>query len=235
MWWQIIISGFTLGLVSSFHCLGMCGPLALALPVKHLPATERRFSVGLYHTGRISTYIAIGMVFGFLGRRIYLAGLQQWLSVISGIIILFFVAQYFIARTPKSPAFIQAFHNNLNKFMAKQFKSPSLKSFLLLGMANGLLPCGMVYIAVALALSTNSITHGAVLMSMFGFGTLPALIALSYVGSFVNISIRNKVKRIMPVIMAFIAILLILRGLNLGIPYVSPVMANAPKDAIICH
>ncbi len=235
MAWQVIISGFVFGLLSSFHCIGMCGPLALALPVHYLHPSKRLISILLYHTGRISIYVCMGLVFGLLGRRIYLAGLQQWLSIISGSIILLFVLQHFISKTPKAPAFIQIFHKHLNMFMARQFKNPSVKSFFLLGLGNGLLPCGMVYMAVALALGTNSTLNGALLMGMFGLGTLPALIALRYAGSFIGLSVRNKIKQLLPVFMAFIAILLILRGLNLGIPYISPVMADAPKDAIMCH
>jgi sulfite exporter TauE/SafE len=213
----------------------MCGPLALALPVKHLPAAERRFSMALFYGGRIFMYMFIGTLFALLGRSFYLAGLQQWMSIISGIMILVFAGQYFLKKTNRLPVFMQRFHNLLNRFMAKQFKKLSLKSFLLLGFANGLLPCGMVYIAIALALTTKTIINGAILMGMFGLGTLPALILLSYAGSFVSLSVRNYIRRITPVFMLVIAVLLILRGLNLGIPYISPIMADAPKDGILCH
>jgi sulfite exporter TauE/SafE len=235
MIWQIITSGFMLGLFSSAHCVGMCGPLALALPVKHLPTAERRLSMALFYGGRIVMYIVVGTLFALLGRTFYLAGLQQWLSIISGVMVLVFSAQYFLKKTNRLPAFMQKFHNGLNLFMAKQFKKPTLKSFLMLGFANGLLPCGMVYIAVALALTTKTIFNGALLMGMFGIGTLPALILLGYAGSFVSLPVRNYIRKITPVFMLLIGLLLILRGMNLGIPYISPIMADAPRDGILCH
>ena len=104
----------------------------------------------------------------------------------------------------------------------------------LIGAANGLLPCGMVYFAIAGALAAGSVVHGVLFMASFGLGTFPLMMLLSYFGFIINISLRNKIRKAVPYFMAAIAILLILRGMNLGIPYISPSF-NAAGESIPCH
>jgi sulfite exporter TauE/SafE len=102
-------------------------------------------------------------------------------------------------------------------------------------LANGLLPCGMVYLAIAGALNVSQVKSGVLFMAMFGLGTLPPLFALSYFGSLIKLSLRNKIRQITPFIVAVMAVALILRGLNLGIPFISPLLGVARAPAIICH
>ena len=102
-------------------------------------------------------------------------------------------------------------------------------------MANGLLPCGMVYLAIAGALSLSEVPMGMLFMTGFGAGTLPALMALHYSGHLISLSFRQQIKKAMPIFVAGMAVLLVLRGMNLGIPFISPVLAAAPGKAIICH
>jgi sulfite exporter TauE/SafE len=232
---QIIITGFMLGMVSSFHCIGMCGPLALSLPVQHLSHTKRTAMLLTYHSGRIFIYSLLGLLFGLAGRRIYMAGLQQWLSIILGGLMLFSLIHYFIYRNALQPAFLRRAYGSIQQYFMKYWKSPSFLSFLMLGIANGLLPCGMVYLAIAGALSLSNVSYSVVFMAVFGAGTIPMLIALSFLGFFVNVSMRNSIKRLTPIMIGLMAVLLILRGLNLGIPFISPVMAGAPGHAVECH
>lgn len=232
---QIIIAGFVLGSISSFHCVGMCGPLALALPVQHLSGFQKSFSLILYHIGRISVYAGFGLVFGLAGRGLYIAGFQQWFSIGLGLFMLFMLVQYFVYRNFPQPALIQKAYQKIQFRMIRLWKLPSRSSFLLLGMANGLLPCGMVYLAIAGALNASEVKSGVVFMFFFGLGTLPPLFALSYFGSLFKLSFRNKIRQLTPFIVAFMAIVLILRGLNLGIPYISPLLGAAGKPAVNCH
>ncbi len=88
MLWPVAIAGFTLGAAGSLHCVGMCGPLSLALPLYHLTAVNKFLSLLLYQVGRIITYSIIGLLFGLAGRRIYIAGYQQWFSIVMGLIVL---------------------------------------------------------------------------------------------------------------------------------------------------
>jgi uncharacterized protein len=232
---QAAIAGILLGLVSSFHCVGMCGPLALALPVHHLQKTQQAVAVLLYNIGRVITYSVLGGLFGWLGRGIYIAGFQQWFSITLGVVILAMSVLYYFLNRSYNPAWLRAFHGSIQRLMGRLLQSPRLHHYLLLGMSNGLLPCGLVYLAIAGSLSTTSIGESMLFMASFGTGTLPAMLLLSFFGFHVKLSLRQQMKKAVPFVIAGMAVLLILRGLNLGIPFISPVLADAPQPVISCH
>ncbi|MFI5130957.1 MAG: sulfite exporter TauE/SafE family protein [Chitinophagales bacterium] len=236
MLWPFIIAGFSLGAVSSLHCVGMCGPLALALPVHHLSKVEQLISLLLYQVGRIITYSALGLVFGLAGRQIYLAGFQQWFSIIMGIVVLILVILYWLYKNPLQPLFLKKIFISLQSFMMKAFRSKKTSgSFLLFGMANGLLPCAMVYMAIAGALTTTQVTYSVLFMAMFGMGTLPAMMTIGYFGRMMSLRVRKMFRNSIPVFMCIVGVVLILRGMNLGIPFVSPVLQNTSYDVIGCR
>jgi sulfite exporter TauE/SafE len=235
MTWQFIIAGFTLGLISSLHCVGMCGPLSLALPVQYLFKSQRVFAIVLYQVGRVLTYSILGLIFGLAGRQVYLAGLQQWFSIGMGILIIFLPTQYWIFRRSVRPALLNSFYVAVQGLMIKILKRRGATSFLFFGAANGLLPCGMVYIALAGALVTTAVQESVLFMAMFGLGTVPAMIAISLFGQFFSLKVRNSFRRIVPVFVTVMAVVLILRGLNLGIPFISPVLPSASQAAVTCH
>lgn len=236
MIWAAIIAGFSLGTVSSLHCVGMCGPLALALPVHHLSKTHQLISLFLYQLGRIITYSSLGLVFGLAGRKIYLAGFQQWFSIIMGIVVLVLVILYSVYKNPLQPSLFKKMFSAVQLYMMKAFRSKkSSAGFLLLGMANGLLPCAMVYVAIAGALTTTQVSYSVLFMAMFGAGTLPAMMIIGYFGRMVSLPVRNTFKKSIPVFMTIMAIVLILRGMNLGIPFISPMLQGPTGDAVICH
>ena len=232
---QLVIAGISLGLLSSFHCVGMCGPIAFALPVHTMSPFKKNLSVIFYHLGRILTYSSLGLIFGVFGRTFHIAGLQQWVSIISGLLILFFFFQYLFMKNPAQPAFIRTAYTRIQSGMAGFLRSRKPAHFLPLGMLNGLLPCGMVYVAIAATLNTESIWNGALFMAVFGLGTLPAMLAISLFGYAIKPQIRNGMKKAVPFFVATVAILLILRGLNLGIPFISPRLPAEPGEAIHCE
>lgn len=234
--WQFITGGLILGFFSSMHCVGMCGPLAMALPVHHLPDAKRFLALLLHHLGRVITYASLGLLFGFAGRRIYIAGFQQWFSIAMGILVLILLIQYYYYKRNVQPFFMQAFYKKVQAMIITLLKSPkSIFTFPLLGMANGLLPCGMVYVAVAAALTSSSVDQGVLFMIMFGLGTLPAMMAISYWGTSLKPGLRWGMRKIIPYGIGLMALVLILRGMNLGIPFISPVLHNAPAAAVECH
>jgi uncharacterized protein len=236
MLWPVLISGFTLGAAGSLHCVGMCGPLSLALPVHHLSKAQKFFSLLLYQLGRIITYSTIGLLFGLAGRRIYIAGYQQWFSIIMGTVVLSLAVLYFIQRRTVHLQFLNRFYFFVQRRIGKLLQSSAgTFSFLVLGMANGLLPCGMIYIALATTLSFTEVFQSVSFMAMFGAGTLPAMMLVGYAGQLFKPAWRNNVRKLVPVFISLMGVLLILRGMNLGIPFISPGLPAAPGEAVVCH
>ncbi|TKK71751.1 sulfite exporter TauE/SafE family protein [Ilyomonas limi] len=234
MSWQLFISALGLGLVSSFHCVGMCGAIAFSLPVRGMPPVKKGIGILLYNLGRISVYAVFGLLFGLLGRQIYVAGFQQWFSIIAGILILLVVLNILFPFHLRLPVFRNA-HGFVQTWMSRFLKQPHLGNLYLIGVANGMLPCGLVYFAITGALVTGSVVNAMLFMATFGLGTLPAMFAVSYFGYMLKLSVRQMVKKAVPFFMAVMGMLLILRGMGLGIPYVSPFVPGAPKTAIVCH
>lgn len=232
----MIWPAFILGLISSFHCVGMCGPLAMVVPVQSLSPAKKSIAITLYHSGRILTYTFLSLLFGLLGRHLFIAGYQQWISIVLGLIILTVIVQQKILKKSPSSFIAQKISSTINRWMRYTWNMHSLFSSLLFGMINGLLPCGMVYYALAAAFSTGSLPGGIYFMALFGAGTLPMMLSVHFLGaSYFTLSARNKMKKFVPVIIGSMGVLLILRGLNLGIPYLSPFLGNEPSQAINCH
>lgn len=234
MLWELLISAFALGAVSSFHCVGMCGPLAIALPLAQYNPLEKVTGILLYNGGRILTYSLLGLLFGYLGRQIYIAGFQQWFSIIAGSMVIgAFLLTIFHRKLNRLPVANQ-FYTKVQSLVARFLRIRSFGGFFLTGMANGLLPCGMVYLAVTGALASNSPMEGMAFMAFFGLGTTPALLILSMAGWVIGYRARNFMRRLTPYAFLIMGVLLVMRGLNLGIPYLSPYF-SAGNDAVNCH
>lgn len=223
-------TAFILGLVGSLHCAGMCGPLALALPA--VKRSGPGFVLGrvAYNGGRLITYCALGLVFGLAGRTLWLAGVQRWVSIGLGALLL---AGLLASRRLALWQPITRLVEHVKSHMASLLRQRSLLSLGLLGLLNGLLPCGLVYVACAGATATGSVLAGAQYMAAFGLGTVPMLLAISLFGRLVPITLRLKLRQAIPVSVFLLAALLILRGLALGIPYLSPDLAAGAASC--CH
>ncbi|MES1215438.1 MAG: sulfite exporter TauE/SafE family protein [Bacteroidota bacterium] len=229
-----LIAGFTLGVAGSLHCVGMCGPLSMALPTWHLSSAARFFSLLLYQFGRIITYSLFGLIFGLAGRSIYFAGFQQWFSITAGCVFIIAAALYFIQRNHIRISIFNRFYILVQRVISGLLKNNSTPpGFLLLGMANGLLPCGMVYMAIAAALSFPQLSQSIGFMAMFGAGTLPTMLLASYGGQIMKPGIRNLFKKSVPFAIIVVGVMLILRGMNLGIEFISPEMAPV-NHVIVC-
>lgn len=218
-----LITALTIGLVGSLHCLGMCGPIAIGIPLDRENWWKKLTGGLLYNWGRIITYGILGAIFGLLGRGIKLAGLQQWESILLGIIMIVSVLFPIVFRQKINlDKLFTGYASRLIGSFRKLFMKSSMRNLFFIGLLNGLLPCGLVYMAIAGAINTNDVLMGIAFMVMFGIGTTPALLLLSLAGNVVTTGFRKKVKHVIPVFIVILGILFILRGMNLGIPYVSP-------------
>jgi uncharacterized protein len=215
---------FLVGLFGSLHCIGMCGPIVLAIPVAYKYDLLKKI---LYNFGRIITYSIMGLGAGYIGNRFFIAGFQQDISIIFGASIILYVLIPFSIKAKFSSSRIAGyFYNPVKKGIGKLFSKRDIPSYLLIGLLNGFLPCGFVYVALAASAVTGTPFKGALGMALFGLGTVPALLAFSILGRFFNLELRNRIKKFIPALAVILGIIFILRGLNLGIPYVSPKVAG---------
>lgn len=220
---MVYLSALTLGLIGSFHCVGMCGPIALAIPLKTSSWLARITGGLIYNIGRAITYALMGIVFGLLGRGLVMSGFQQWVSVIMGaIMILSVVTPSLYKNRFNAEKGIFSFVGKVKLSLGKLFTQRSYGSLFLIGLLNGLLPCGLVYVAIAAAIATGSSVGGGLFMFIFGLGTLPMMLAISLIGNLITLELRKKITRLIPYAIVFIGILFVLRGLSLGIPFLSP-------------
>ena len=227
--------GFFMGLLGSVHCIGMCGPLVMALPISHRSNFQKTVTLFLYHAGKIMSYAILGLLFGLFGSQLPVFGVQRNISVIIGITMLLYGIYVFVLKSKYLQ--LGPFNNVYNfivKCLSKLFKSKYMVSFFFIGMLNGLLPCGMVYLALSSAMATQNLLQGGLLMVFFGMGTVPALMLVAIGGQFMGFTFRRKIQTLLPVFIFSMGVLLILRGLNLGIPFISPV-AGIGAEVISCH
>ncbi len=223
----MLVSAFILGFVGSLHCAGMCGPLALAVPAVNTSPGGLLASRLLYNLGRIATYSVIGALFGAVGETLSLAGFQSWLSLSAGAFIL--LGLVFARISFHKPATNLVLR--VKSLFRKLLHQRTYPALLALGATNGLLPCGLVYVAATAAAATGHLLSATEYMIAFGIGTLPMMLAIPILGR--KLAVNFNYQKLVPVSVALVALLLILRGLSLGIPYLSPDLAAGHCAA--CH
>ena len=210
---------FMIGLLGSVHCIGMCGPLAFAVPSFHKGWIFLVVDKLVYQAGRMIAYCLLGLIIGLIGQQIWLAGLQQGVSIASGLLIL---------TAASSRIFKLRFLNENPSFLLKPFNrmfNYALKhkaNHLIVGVINGFLPCGFVYLALAGALNTENIKNSVIYMFWFGLGTLPLMFIATLGFGLSSTIFRRKINSIIPYLMLCIGVWFILRGLTLDIPFLSP-------------
>jgi sulfite exporter TauE/SafE len=209
----------------------MCGPLALALPTPHAGGLGYLAGRLAYNLGRVSTYALLGLAFGAVGKSLLLVGLQQWVSLGLGLLLLagLLFSPHFYAAAP-----VVRLVGLLKRVMGAHIRRRTIRSPAILGLLNGLLPCGLVYVACAGAAATGGTFSGAAYMIIFGLGTVPMMLAISLSGGLVRAAVRGWITRAVPVSVGLLAVLLILRGMGLGIPYLSPDLSSGPAAGSCC-
>jgi len=233
---------FSIGFASSLHCAGMCGPIALALPFHGKSSSQRFLGFSLYSLGRVTTYVLLGLIVGLLGKSIALGGFQQSFSIFLGSVIFIGLLfqlfgkriQFLSASTPRLQRLLTQPFLYLRKQLGLLMHQPQLGFKFLIGNLNGLLPCGMVYMALATTISAGNVLQSALGMLFFGLGTIPAMVAIFIVRQKLTFEFRNQLNRLVPLFVGIMALLLICRGMNLGIPYLSPKAVNGSLHTLSC-
>ena len=214
---------FMIGLLGSIHCIGMCGPLAFAVPVLKPGWGNLIWDKLSYQAGRIVSYCLLGAVIGLLGRQIWLAGLQQGVSVLSGLLILVAALSRILKFTlPAGNAILLKPFNRLFNYALKH-----KANHLIIGMVNGFLPCGFVYLALAGAVNAGGLKDAVAYMFWFGAGTVPLMLFAGVSAGFTGAVFRKRINKVVPYLMICLGIWFILRGMELNIPYLSPAKSGA--------
>ncbi len=229
----MIFQGFLIGLLGSLHCIGMCGPIALMIPTSQNPFLKF-FQIITYNFGRVLTYSFFGLFFGLLGETFRIIEIQQYVSIGVGVILIIIVLGTLFSYNKGA--------NKANKYITKIFSpiknklgkvlGKDRKNLLAIGILNGFLPCGLIYFALAASLTASSIAGSIGFMAAFGLGTLPAMMGFMYFKSAINK--RINIKKVVPYALLIMGVLLVVRGMNLGIPYLSPeIQKNEQNEEVL--
>jgi len=223
-----------MGLAGSLHCAGMCGPIVWVIPFQMITGVRKWLGIGLYHFGRISVYGIMGVVLHSF-KSLFNPQVQQYLSITLGALLLlagiisFLPVRQLTVKLPWT-GFV---HKQLGKFIG----NPQLKSLFFSGMLNGLLPCGLVYMALSMSVTASTAVQSLGLMYAFGLGTVPALVTITVLKERAHFLRTNHIKKMVPVLMFVFGCIFVLRGMNLGIPYLSPkiVLEQGAVKSNCCH
>lgn len=228
-----IITALLMGLTGSLHCAGMCGPIALIIQFQFLQGWKRAAGIALYHAGRISVYAVLGAIL-FSVKTIFTPQVQQYVSIILGVTLLViglltFLPAIIRIKLPWTSFVVQA----IGRFVAK----PGLPALFISGILNGLLPCGLVYMALSASIMTGSMAQSVMFMYAFGAGTIPVLVSITVFKTRLKLFNRPSIKKLVPVMMFVFGTLFVIRGLNLGIPMLSPkiTIEQAQIKTTCCH
>ncbi len=231
-----VLGAFLLGILGSFHCVGMCAPIALALPQVGAGARGGEiWAATLYNLGRVVSYAAMGFIVGELGRGVLLLGFIRGVSIVLGLLLILSVfLPSVLRRFSLQNSRVYAL---LTRVLAALMQRPSYSKLWLIGVLNGFLPCGLVYTALAGAVLSMNGVSGALYMLFFGLGTLPLMWIVAYSRRFISLLWRRRLQRVVPVVVVLMGLWLLVRGLNLGLPFLSPMLDTATEQGaeVRCH
>ena len=225
------VTALIMGLAGSLHCVGMCSPLAMAVTSSRSGVSLNRL---LYNAGRILTYSALGMIVSSFGFVVPIFKFQNLVSIVLGIVLLLVGIGTLRVNIPFLSALIGNQTTKLKILFAKFLQRKSLSSVLVLGSLNGLLPCGLVYIALTYCLTLQSPWEGFGFMSLFGVGTLPAMLGLTNLLQQLVKRFNLSLKHVTSGMMILAGILLIARVFIVHLPHKSSLQEGV-IDIVLCR
>lgn len=238
---SLLLIALGIGFSSGLHCLGMCGPIALSLGLTKSSGISFYTENAAYQTGRAFTYALLGAVAGIIGEGFSLAGIQSVLTIFAGIVLIL-MALLSVKGTDWASriGFLQKPLMRVRSALAAKLQQSGAVSRFTTGVLNGFLPCGMVFVALTASLAAGGVWQGALFMFFFGLGTFPFMFSAVLFGNLLTPQLRGKLLKGVPVLLLLLGVLFILRGMELGIPYVSPAkealeMGSMPGQGADCH
>ena len=224
--WTALVLGF----VGSFHCVGMCGPIAMSIPAKSSQLPILSFNALVYNFGRILTYALFGLFFGLLGTQITISGFQGWLSILlgGGIIIGVIFNGYF--KKKGHSLFFNLFKKHLILYYGMLLRKQSTPSLFGMGILNGLLPCAFVYSGLATAVLTETAAHSMGYMALFGIGTFPAMFLIYLAPTVLSVDLRTSVRKLVPYLAFSLGLFLIVRGVVLQDLYLAGILGEGMES-----
>lgn len=209
--WTALVLGF----LGSFHCVGMCGPIALSLPRSSSKLGALTVNALSYNFGRVFTYSIFGLLFGVLGRRIALSGFQSSLSIILGVTIIVAVVVGNKAAFLKNTTIYRSFVSKITTLYSTLIRKEGVSALFGMGVLNGMLPCAFVYTGLAAAILTETPMHSMLYMTFFGLGTIPAMFSIYIAPTLVSMDLRSAIRKYLPYMAFALGLFLIIRGVAL--------------------
>lgn len=215
-----------MGLTGSLHCAAMCGPIILSSPFAKENKWSLTYKFILYHLGRVFVYVWLGLLVFSIGSTFSVFADQKVLSLALGLVLIIFSVAYF---TGAKMAWFSKFQNKMVIAVSSFFGTFVQSSLfpLLAGMMNGLIPCGMIYVALGIVSNAGTAGDAASFMLYFGIGTIPLLLVMSFGGSFLKRRFKFRTQRFVPIVALLMGVLFISRSLQLDIPFLSPPIVEA--------
>ncbi len=224
------VTPFMIGLIGSLHCIGMCGPIVLALPYNTNSSLSLIWGRIIYNIGRVLTYSLMGAFAGLFANKFLLAGFQSYASIVLGVIIVIYLILPTKVKAGFANNIVYSTISGWLKYFYNNFQAnDTFGYYFIFGLVNGLLPCGLVYVALIGSFTAGNFVYGFINMLAFGLGTFPVMFLTSMATKFITLNIRNKIAKLVPYLTFLLAVLFILRGLNLGIPFISPNLNKMEK------
>ena len=205
-----------MGLAGSLHCAGMCSPLAMAITNSNRVALRNRI---IYNLGRITTYGLLGAVVGTIGYLLPWNGFQNIFSVVFGVVLIVMAAIGITGfQIPVVTPGVLKFTALLKQSFTKFLQHKSSATLLLMGGLNGLLPCGLTFLALSFCLAVATPFEGFIHMLAFGAGTLPVMLCLVSVVGFIANKMQWNIKTVTTGLMVISGMLLIARIFIVHLP-----------------
>lgn len=202
------LTAIVMGLAGGLHCAGMCGPLVLAVTAKN-PFVGSKI---IYNSGRVLTYGILGLGAGALGSIIQFTAFQNVLAyVVGAVLLLMGLGAIQGVRIPVLTFLVNRFTSWLKTLFGKFLQGK--RNIFFLGMLNGLLPCGLTYMALAYCLTLNNFTEGFLFMIIFGLGTIPVMVGVLWVLGITLHKLKLNYRKISMIVLIGIGSLIIGRTL----------------------